>query len=80
MIFAEKLSFGALGIYTQMIQVPECDYLTFDEICEFNKADSPREIKNTLNELIAHNYLLHPNNDEKLFAVNKMKFFDIKTN
>lgn len=80
MIFSEKLSFGALGIYTQMIQVPECDYLTFEEICECNKADSPTEIKETLDELINHNYLLHPDNNEKLFAVNKMKFFGIKVN
>ncbi|MBQ3566825.1 MAG: hypothetical protein IJA12_06575 [Oscillospiraceae bacterium] len=71
MIFVKKMSLGALGIYMQMIKVPEYDYLTFNQICGFNEVDPPTEIRKILDELLEHGFIIHPDKSNKIYAVNK---------
>ena len=78
--YTEKvmLTNGAIGLFLSMTNVPEWDYKTFDEILKFNNVDSSEDVQLILNELIDTGFLIHPNNNPKIYAVNKLKLINFE--
>lgn len=62
-----QMSFEAIGVLSTMVNVPECDYCTLDELCK-KSPDSKSTLQNTLDELISKNYIIKTGNK---YAVNK---------
>lgn len=73
-----SLTNGAIGLLASMTNVPERDYKTFDEILKFNNVDTPETIKPILDELIESGFLIHPNDNPEIYAVNKFKLIDFE--
>lgn len=76
LIDKEEMSTAALGLFARMVKNPQRDYLTFEEICEFNIVSTPEEVLQTLDELVKHNFLIHPDKTKKIYAVNKYILFE----
>ena len=76
MIDQEEMTTGALGLFARMVKNSARDYKTFEEICEFDKVSTSEEIAKTLSELVAHEFLIHPDDEQKIYAVNKYKIFE----
>jgi hypothetical protein len=64
------LSFEATGVLATMLNLPESDYHTAEELCAFFENDSPKAICKALNELTDADYLLQVG---RTYAVNKLK-------
>ncbi len=71
-----NLSLDAIGLLGTMMNVPECDYLTENQIRDYFKNDSFVAVKNALSELLNTGYLHCI--DGKIFAVNKLKIVQMK--
>lgn len=67
----KSLSLEATGLLTTMLNVPESDYCTAVQLCEFFKSDSFNTIQETLNELVSKGNVIVL--DNKIYAVNKNK-------
>lgn len=71
----DDLSIEATGVLSKMLNLPETDYHTAEELCPFFENDSLRTIRNALNELKDAGYLLCIG---KTYAVNKVKITQMK--
>lgn len=76
LIDEEEMSTAALGLFARMVKNPKHDYRTFEEICKFNIVNTPEEVAETLAELVEHNFLIHPDENKKIYAVNKYIIFE----
>lgn len=72
-----SLSFEARGMLGTMLNNPESDYRTAEELCCFFEKDSLRTIRETLDELVKHKYVIQLAN--KSYAVNKMMIPNMKS-
>lgn len=65
------LTLQAYAILDNMLNVPERDYRTFEEMCSFFPKDEPSTVKDALTELKKENYVIivHGNT----YAVNKLR-------
>lgn len=70
-----SLSCEATGILSKMLNLPESDYLTAEELCPFFENDSLKTIRTALNELTDAGYLLRIGNT---YAVNKLRITQMK--
>lgn len=64
-----RVSLSALGVLSQMVNVPELDYCNLSKLYESNPANSPDEIKNAIMELLRQGLVITVGND--IFAVDK---------
>ena len=65
-----NLTNGAIGLLASMTNIPERDYKTF--------ADTPEDVKSSLDELIESDFLIHPTDNPEIYAVNKFKLIDFE--
>lgn len=70
-----KLSCEATAILLRMLNFPDTDYHTAEELCPLFENDSLRTIQTALNELHNAGYLLHIGNT---YAVNKVRITEMK--
>ncbi len=70
------LTLPAYAILDNMLNVPERDYLTFEEMCSFFPKDEPSTVRNALTELKDEKYviIIHGNT----YAVNKLRIPNMK--
>lgn len=67
-----NLSLEALGVLSTMINVPEYDYCTFEELCTTNEVDKPATVRKAINELLSKKYLIKTSKaDTDIYSVNK---------
>ena len=71
-----KISLEAKGVLSTMLNLPESDYHTAEELCQFFESDSLQTIRKALCELTDAGYLLCMNN--KTYAVNKLRIAGMK--
>ena len=57
-----KISLEAKGVLSTMLNLPESDYHTAEELCQFFESDSLQTIRKALSELTDAGYLLCMNN------------------
>lgn len=70
-----NLSCEAAGVLSKMLNLPESDYHTAEELCSFFENDSLKTIKTALNELLKAEYLVCIG---EIYAVNKHKIAMMK--
>ena len=70
------LNLQAYAIIDNMLNVPERDYRTFEEMCSFFPKDEPSTARNALTELKDEKYviIIHGNT----YAVNKLRIPNMK--
>lgn len=71
-----RLSLEAKEILSTMLNLPESDYHTAEELCQFFESDPLQTIRKALNELTDAGYLIYM--DNKTYAVNKLKITGMK--
>lgn len=72
-----SLSITAMGVLSKMLNLPELDYHTAEELFPHFEQDTPKSVRQALRELTAAEYLLFfP--AAKTYAVNKMKIPQMK--
>ncbi len=71
-----NLSLKAIGILSTMLNVPENDYCTEEELHAAISADSLAEIRSALTELVENKYLFQLHGH--IYAVNKRKIPQMK--
>lgn len=69
------LTLPAYAILDNMLNVPERDYRTFEEMCSFFPKDEPSTVRNALAELKDEKYviIIHGNT----YAVNKLRILSL---
>ena len=72
----KTLSSPARGVLGTMLNVPESDYQTAHELCNYFKSDSLNFIQAALDELKEKEYVVRLENG--VYAVNKMKIPQMK--
>lgn len=70
-----SLSCEATGVLSKMLNLPESDYLTAEELCPLFENDSLKTIRAALHELTDAGYLLRIG---KTYAVNKLRIPQMK--
>ena len=70
-----SLSCEATGVLSKMLNLPESDYLTAEELCPLFENDSLKTIRAALHELTDAGYLLCIG---KTYAVNKLRIPQMK--
>ncbi len=70
-----QLSLEANGLLSTMLNIPESDYHTAEELCTFSECDSLKTIKAALDELKDSKYIICV--DGK-YAVNKLRIPSMK--
>ena len=70
-----KLSCEATAILLRMLNFPDTDYHTAEELCPFFENDSLRTIRNALNELYDAGYLCRIG---ETYMVNKFRITQMK--
>lgn len=68
------LSFSAVGVLSTMLNLPECDYKTENDLLQFT-GDTDVETKNALEELLEHGYI---DVIDGKFAINKFRIPEMK--
>ena len=71
----DKLSCEATAILLRMLNFPDTDYHTAEELCPFFENDSLRTIRNALNELYDAGYLWRIG---ETYMVNKFRITQMK--
>lgn len=71
----DKLSCETTTILLRMLNFPNTDYHTAEEICPFFENDFPKTIRNALNELYDAGYLRCSG---KTYMVNKLRITQMK--
>ena len=71
-----NLSLPAYAILDNMLNFPEMDYRTFDEMCSFFPQDKPSTVRNALTELKNEKYIIIINGS--IYAVNKLRIPNMK--
>ncbi len=71
-----NLSLPAYAILDNMLNFPEMDYRTFDEMCSFFPKDKPSSVRNALTELKNEKYIIIINGST--YAVNKLRIPNMK--
>ncbi len=71
-----ELSLEAIGLLSTMVNIPECDYITDKQLCEYSPSDSLLSIRQALAELVEKDYLNLF--DDGIYAVNKLKIINMK--
>ena len=66
-----NLSLPAYAILDNMLNFPEMDYRTFEEMCSFFPQDKPSTVRNALTELKNEKYIIIINGST--YAVNKLR-------
>ena len=51
-----------------MLNLPECDYCTLDELCEISSVESKNNIKRAIEELVSKSFVVKVDNK---YAINK---------
>lgn len=64
-----ELNLNEIGLLSTMLNIPEYDYVTIDELCNMS-SDSNQDIIQTLENLQTKNYIIIINDK---YAVNKHK-------
>ena len=64
-----ELNLNEIGLLSTMLNIPEYDYVTIDELCNMS-SDSNQDIIQTLEKLQTKNYIIKIND---IYAVNKHK-------
>lgn len=72
----KNLSLEAMGILATMVNNPDDDYCTDEELHRSLKSDTLDTIHSALKELIAKEYVYQL--DGCVYAVNKLKLFQMK--
>lgn len=72
----QTLSSTEIGLIACMVNDPEYDYRTLEELCKLSPLDNPSDIQNTLNSLIDKNYVFLV--DENRYAFNKNKILGMR--
>ena len=70
-----ELSLEANGVLSKMLNFPDTDYHTAEELCPFFENDSLKTIRNALNELYDAGYLRRSG---KTYMVNKVRITQMK--
>lgn len=70
------LSSAEIGFIACMVNDPEYDYRTLEELCKLSPSDTPSDIQNTMNSLIAKNYVFLV--DGNRYAFNKVKIIGMR--
>lgn len=63
------LSLEEIGVLSQMLNVPECDYITPKQLSDY-ASDSPKKVTSILDSLVEKEYL---HRSENVYFVNKFK-------
>ncbi len=71
----DKLSCEATAILLRMLNFPDTDYHTAEELCPFFENDSLKTIRNALNELYDAGYFRRSG---KTYMVNKLRITQMK--
>lgn len=71
----DNLSCEATAILLRMLNFPDTDYHTAEELCPFFENDSLKTIRNALNELYDAGYLQRSG---KTYMVNKLRITQMK--
>lgn len=71
----DNLSCEATAILLKMLNFPDTDYHTAEELCPFFENDSLKTIRNALNELYNAGYLRRSG---KTYMVNKVRITQMK--
>lgn len=66
-----KLSLEAYGVLSMMVNDPQCDFITLQELCELSPKDSKSILKSILEELVNKNWVFETVDNK--FMVNKEK-------
>ena len=72
---SDDMSCEATAILLRMLNFPDTDYHTAEELCPFFENDSLRTIRNALNELYDAGYLRCSG---KTYMVNKLRITQMK--
>lgn len=65
------ISTNAQGLLTRMANLPECDYASLETLHKLIPADSLKNLKKALDELVRKNYVIKT--EDNIYAVNKVK-------
>ena len=71
-----NLSLDAKGVLGTMLNDPESDYHTANELCRYFQADSLNSIQKSLDELVKAHYIIKLS--DGTYAVNKLKIPQMK--
>ncbi len=71
----QELSLEAVGVLSAMVNLPEGDYRTAEELCLLFRNDPLKSIHHALNELVEKGYVLCLG---KTYAVSKLKLIGMK--
>ena len=66
-----ELSLEAYGVLSMMVNDPQCDFITLQELCELSPKDSKSILKSILEELVNKNWVFETVDNK--FMVNKEK-------
>jgi hypothetical protein len=70
------LTLPAYAILDNMLNIPERDYRTFEDMCSFFPKDEPSTVRKALSELKNENYIITV--DGSTYAVNKLLIPNMK--
>lgn len=73
---SESLSCEATGLLSTMLNHPESDYHTAEELCTFFKRDSLSAIRQALDELAHYGYVIEVSGSR--YAINKKRILEMK--
>ncbi len=69
-----EMSWDEVGILSQMLNVPECDYVTPEQLARYS-SDSPATVRKLLDGLVEKDFV---QNMDGIYCINKYRIPDMK--
>ena len=73
-IAKSDMSWDEVGILSQMLNVPECDYVTPEQLARYS-SDSPEAVRKLLDGLVKKDFV---QNIDGIYCINKYRIPDMK--
>lgn len=73
-ITKSDISWEEMGILSQMLNIPECDYVTPEQLARYS-TDPPTTVKNLLDLLVEKDYV---RNMDGIYCINKFRIKDMQ--
>ena len=73
-IAKNDMSWDEVGILSQMLNVPECDYITPEQLARYS-SDSPETVRKLLDGLVEKDFV---QNMDGIYCINKYRIPDMK--
>ena len=73
-IAKSNISWDEMGILSQMLNIPECDYVTPEQLARYS-SDSPTTVRKLLDELVKKDFV---QNMDGIYCINKYRIPDMK--